>query len=175
MPYTRCPMRHVRDVLRLKFECKLRNRPIARSLGISRNTFRLILQRSQKVRVVWLLPPDLTDSALENLLGSLHLHLRRGVPVPDPPRMDRRPRDKAKVENGFLLAKHWVLAVLRHRVFHSLAEMNAAIRELLEKLNDRPSAPFQDYVKQFSPPMMDLASDLTRRWGQRTREGRIDE
>lgn len=37
------------------------------------------------------------------------------------------------------------------------------------------SAPFQDYVKQFSPPMMDLASDLTRRWGQRIQERRIDQ
>lgn len=37
------------------------------------------------------------------------------------------------------------------------------------------STPFQDYVKQFSPPMMDLASDLTRRWGQRIQERRIDQ
>ncbi|MBK8869511.1 MAG: hypothetical protein IPN19_00290 [Elusimicrobia bacterium] len=40
-------------------------------------------------------------------------------------------RDKAKVENGVLVAKRWILAVLRHRS-HSLAEMNAAIRHLLK-------------------------------------------
>ncbi len=49
----------------------------------------------------------------------------------------RKPRDKAKVENGVLISKRWILAVLRKRVFFSLAELNAAIRELLEALNDR--------------------------------------
>jgi transposase len=53
------------------------------------------------------------------------------------PARPRRPRDKAKVENGVLVAKRWILAVLRHRIFHSIAELNAAIRPLLEKLNDR--------------------------------------
>ena len=47
------------------------------------------------------------------------------------------PKDKAKVEVGVLIAKRWILAVLRNRIFHTLAEMNVAIRELLEKVNDR--------------------------------------
>jgi transposase len=46
-------------------------------------------------------------------------------------------RDKAKAEAGVLLAQRWILAVLRHRTFFSLGEMNVAIRELLEKLNKR--------------------------------------
>ena len=50
----------------------------------------------------------------------------------------RKPRDKAKVENGVLIAQRWILAVLRHRTFYSLAELNAAIRECLERLNTRP-------------------------------------
>ncbi len=49
-----------------------------------------------------------------------------------------RPRDKAKVEAGVLVAERWILAVLRKRTFFSLAELNAAIRELLEVLNSRP-------------------------------------
>jgi transposase len=48
-----------------------------------------------------------------------------------------RPRDKAKVENGVLIAKRWILAVLRHRTFYTLAELNSAISELLGRLNDR--------------------------------------
>lgn len=36
-----------------------------------------------------------------------------------------------------LIAQRWILAVLRHRTFYSLAEMNAAIRECLERLNAR--------------------------------------
>lgn len=50
----------------------------------------------------------------------------------------RRPKDKAKAEAGVLLVERWILACLRHRQFFSLAELNAAIAELLVKLNDRP-------------------------------------
>jgi transposase len=50
----------------------------------------------------------------------------------------RKPRDKAKVEGGVLIVERWILAVLRHRQFFSLVELNAVIRELLEKLNARP-------------------------------------
>ena len=309
MPNTRCPMRQVRDVLRLKFECHLGKRPIAKSLGISRNTIRLILSRAEKAGVAWPLSPTLTDQALENLLfpvsppeapkplpdwkvvhqelqdhkrlnltlnqlwieyktqhpdgylysafcrryndwrsrrdlvmrqshkggdklfvdyadglfvthpltGEMTLtqlfvavwgastftyveaslsqtlpdwigaHTRAftyfgAVPhllVPDNlksgvlksclyeptlnasyqdmadhygtavlPTRPRRPRDKAKVENGVLVAKRWILAVLRHRVFHSLAEMNAAIRQLLETLNGRPLRKIQRSRRQ---------------------------
>ena len=46
-------------------------------------------------------------------------------------------RDKAKVESAVLIAERWIVAVLRHRKFFSLAELNAAIRELLVKFNNR--------------------------------------
>jgi len=49
-----------------------------------------------------------------------------------------RPRDKAKVETGVLISQRWILAVLRHRTFYSLGEINAAIRQCLERLNTRP-------------------------------------
>ncbi len=48
------------------------------------------------------------------------------------------PRDKAVVEANVLVAQRWILAVLRHRRFFSLAELNAAVRELLTPLNARP-------------------------------------
>ncbi len=54
------------------------------------------------------------------------------------PTRPRKPRDKAKAEQGVLLAERWVLAALRHRTFFSLPEANAAIRERLAWLNDRP-------------------------------------
>jgi transposase len=50
----------------------------------------------------------------------------------------RKPRDKAKVESGVLVVERWILAALRHRQFFSLSELNAAIGELLTKLNARP-------------------------------------
>ncbi len=49
-----------------------------------------------------------------------------------------KPRDKAKAEQGVLLAERWILAALRQRTFFSLAEANAAIAERLTWLNERP-------------------------------------
>ena len=54
------------------------------------------------------------------------------------PTRPRKPKDKAKVEVGVLIAQRWILAVLRQRTFYSLAELNAAIRQCLERLNTRP-------------------------------------
>lgn len=50
----------------------------------------------------------------------------------------RRPKDKAKVENAVLVAERWILAALRNHTFFSLAELNDRIRELLERLNNKP-------------------------------------
>lgn len=49
-----------------------------------------------------------------------------------------KPKDKAKVEACVLLVERWILARLRNREFHSLAELNVAIRELVTVLNNRP-------------------------------------
>lgn len=54
------------------------------------------------------------------------------------PARPRKPKDKPKVENAVLVVERWVLARLRHRTFVGLAELNAAIRELLYQLNHRP-------------------------------------
>jgi transposase len=53
------------------------------------------------------------------------------------PTRPRRPRDKAKVEAAVLVVERWILARLRHRWFYSLAELNAAIGELLHRLNEQ--------------------------------------
>jgi transposase len=50
----------------------------------------------------------------------------------------RKPRDKAKVENGVLVVERWILAALRNHRFFSLADLNETIRTLLERLNYRP-------------------------------------
>ncbi|TPI51695.1 MULTISPECIES: IS21 family transposase [unclassified Mesorhizobium] len=54
------------------------------------------------------------------------------------PTRSRKPRDKAKVEGAVLIVERWILARLRNRSFFSIAELNAAIAELLEELNNRP-------------------------------------
>jgi transposase len=54
------------------------------------------------------------------------------------PARPHRPRDKAKVEAGVLLAERRILARLRKRTFFSLAEMKAAVAEQVRELNERP-------------------------------------
>ena len=54
------------------------------------------------------------------------------------PARPRKPRDKAAVEGAVLLAQRWILARLRDQTFFSLGALNAAIRVLLDELNDRP-------------------------------------
>jgi transposase len=53
------------------------------------------------------------------------------------PARPRKPRDKAKVEVGVQVVERWIVARLRNRRFFSLAELNQAIRALLEDLNGR--------------------------------------
>jgi len=67
----------------------------------------------------------------------------------------RKPKDKAKVEAGVQLVQRWILAALRNRTFFSLAELNAAIRELLDKLNNRP-------FKKLSGSRMSLFLELDK-------------
>lgn len=73
--------------------------------------------------------PDLNPTYQE-----MAMHYGIGV-LPTRP---RKPRDKAKVEVGVQIAQRWIVAALRHRKFFCLGELNRAIRELLDKLNQRP-------------------------------------
>ncbi len=50
----------------------------------------------------------------------------------------RKPKDKAVVESAVGVAQRFILARLRNRTFFSLDEINAALREELELLNNRP-------------------------------------
>lgn len=54
------------------------------------------------------------------------------------PARSYKPRDKPAVEKGVDIATTWILAALRNRVFFHLADLNQAIREKLEDINDKP-------------------------------------
>lgn len=54
------------------------------------------------------------------------------------PARSYRPRDKAKVEAGVLLAERWIMARLRNERFASLGEVNVEIARLVEWVNERP-------------------------------------
>lgn len=72
------------------------------------------------------------DPQVNRTYCAMAAHYRSAV-LPTRP---RRPRDKAKVEAAVRIVERWLLGRLRHRVFYSLAEVNAAIMELLRDLND---------------------------------------
>ncbi|MGH9185570.1 MAG: IS21 family transposase [Acidimicrobiales bacterium] len=54
------------------------------------------------------------------------------------PTRSYKPRDKAKVEAGVLLAERWIMARLRNQRFTSLGQANVEIRRLVEWVNARP-------------------------------------
>ena len=70
MAYTRLAMRMIREILRLKFEGRLRNRQIARSCGISHVSVRKYLERAERFGFCRapgpdeVLPPELTEEAV---------------------------------------------------------------------------------------------------------------
>jgi transposase len=74
----------------------------------------------------------------EPMINRSYLEFARHYGLAVVPARSGRPRDKAKVEAHVLVAQRWILAALRHRRFFSLAELNAAIRELVAQLNARP-------------------------------------
>jgi len=77
-------------------------------------------------------------NAYDPELNPTYADLARHYGVVVLPARPRRPRDKAKVEQGVLLAERWIIAVLRNRTFHSLTDLNEAIAPLLDRLNARP-------------------------------------
>jgi transposase len=91
-----------------------------------------------------ILVPDQLKSAVsksdrsEPEINATYAEMAQNYDTAIVPARPRKPRDKAKVEVGVLIAQRWILACLRNRRFFSLEELNAAIRELLEKLNTRP-------------------------------------
>jgi len=78
--------------------------------------------------------PDRHEPKLQRTYEDLGRHYGTAV-IPARP---RKPRDKAKVEAGVLVAQRWILARLRDETFFSIEALNSRIRELLEDLNTRP-------------------------------------
>jgi transposase len=74
------------------------------------------------------------------------------------PARGKKPRDKAKVENGVQQVERWILAPLRDRVFFSLDELNHAISVKLEELDVRlmkgPNASRRELFDEIDRPAM---------------------
>jgi transposase len=91
---------------------------------------RLLVPDNPKVAVI---KASLYEPQVHRTYGEMAAHYDTAV-LPARP---RRPRDKAKVEAAVRIVERWLLGRLRNRRFHGLAEVNAAIGELLTWLNDR--------------------------------------
>jgi transposase len=72
------------------------------------------------------------DPEINRSYGMMAAHYGVGV-LPARP---RKPKDKAKVENGVRFAQACILGRLRHQTFFSLAEANAAIAGACDRIND---------------------------------------
>ena len=77
-------MRKIQEVLRLKWDCKLPNRAVARSCGIGYGTVCDYLQRAKEAGLSWPLPDGIDEGRLSGLLfpDSSRPH-RVDRPVPD--------------------------------------------------------------------------------------------
>jgi len=96
MTQERLTMRKIREVLRLKWACKLTNRAIARSCAISHSTVAEYLQRAETAGLKWPLPADLDDDALLRLLFPTPAHPdARLIPSPDWPLIHAELRKKS--------------------------------------------------------------------------------
>jgi transposase len=71
-------------------------------------------------------------------LNRTYLEMAQFYGVAIMPARPYKARDKAKVEAAVLLAERWLIAVLRHEKFFSVAELNQALAPLLQRLNQRP-------------------------------------
>ena len=84
MPAERIGMRDAREIIRLKFS-GLSTHEIARRLGLARSTAREMLKRAETAGLVWPLPDDMNDEALEGALYASRRSKRghRRVAEPD--------------------------------------------------------------------------------------------
>jgi len=78
--------------------------------------------------------PDRIDPEINPVFAEFGEHYGTAI-IPARP---RKPKDKAKVEVAVQVAQRWILARLRDVTFFSLEDLNEAIANLLEELNDRP-------------------------------------
>jgi transposase len=91
---------------------------------------RLLVPDNPKVAVI---KACFHDPQVNRTYGEMAAHYDTAV-LPARP---YKPRDKPKVEAAVRIVERWLLGRLRNHRFHSLAEVRAAIAQMLVALNDR--------------------------------------
>jgi len=104
----------------------------------------------------------------EPTIGPLYAKLAEHYGFVVLPARVRKPQDKALVENAVLNVQRYILGRLRDHTFFSPAEINAAVRELLDQFNDEPMKSYggqsrrQRFVQLDQPVLQPLPSDAFR-------------
>ena len=94
--------------------------------------------------VTRLLIPDncktatISNNRYEMILNRSYQELAEHYGTAIVPARVRKPRDKSHAEGSVRYAETWIIAALRNQRFFSLRELNEAVREKLEELNNRP-------------------------------------
>ena len=68
MAKERLSMRKTREILRLKFDCCLTDRQIAKSCSVARSTVAKYSSKAEAAGLTWPLPENLSDTDIYNLL-----------------------------------------------------------------------------------------------------------
>ena len=101
MPARRLQMRKIREVLRLKHERGLSHQAVAGACGVGVGTVNRYLRRAAQCGLVWPLPAELDDAALDARL------FRRPAPVQDRARPDCAYIHRERKRNGVTLQLLW--------------------------------------------------------------------
>jgi len=84
MPQERLTMRKIREILRLKWECGLSNRTIARSCSVSHSTVSQYVKRAEAAGLAWPLPDELDEDKLNELMFPRTIQAeQQSIPYPD--------------------------------------------------------------------------------------------
>ncbi|MDE2598141.1 MAG: IS21 family transposase [Rhodocyclaceae bacterium] len=117
-----------------------------------------------------LVVPDNLRSAVSKacrydpIINPLYAELIRHYETAIFPARARRPQDKGKVEVGVRFAQRVIVRQLRKRTFHSLVEVNKAVAEMLDVLNNKefskiPGTRRSRFDEQDRPAMLPLAAE----------------
>jgi transposase len=80
----RLSMRKIKEILRLKFDCDLSNRSIARSCSISHSTVADYISRFEESGLSWPVPSEMDELSLEGKLFPLDSMIKRNSPGREP-------------------------------------------------------------------------------------------
>ncbi|MGB6324974.1 MAG: IS21 family transposase [Methylocella sp.] len=160
MPTERLPMRKIRDVLRLKFEAGLSERPIARPQPLSNGAVNGDLQRARVAGLGWPLPDHLDDTALEQLLFPPAPPVAGPArPVPDWPWVEKELRRR-----GVILAPLWE----EYRTAHPdgfgyswFCEHYAAFKKRMRPAMRQTRAAGEKVFVDFAGDMIDIVDPVT--------------